>query len=132
MNCILAFILGASALIRLNGQPINVEIASTEEERAHGLMERQQLPDGSGMLFVYSEPQTLSFWMKNTNIPLSIGFFDEERRLINVENMDPPDGSFLRIYKSNKEAKFALEVPQGWFEKHHIQPKMIFDWEFAN
>ena len=123
------FLLGASAQIRLNDQVLDVEIASTEEQRTRGLMERQTLPDGSGMLFIYPKPQTLSFWMKNTTIPLSIGFFDEERCLINIEQMDPPKGSELRIYKSKKSAQYALEVPQGWFEIHCIQPKMYFEWE---
>jgi len=126
------FLLGASTHIQLNDQPLSVEIASTEAERAKGLMEREVLPENDGMLFIYPKPQILSFWMKNTRIPLSIGFFDENRSLINIEQMDPPDGSELRTYKSKRPARYALEVPQGWFERHDVRPKMTFEWETRN
>jgi uncharacterized protein len=124
------FFLGAQ--IRLNDQILDIEVASTQEERARGLMEREDLPDGNGMLFIYPEPRILSFWMKNTLIPLSIGFFDQERRLINIEEMNPPAGDNLPTYKSRKPAQYALEVPQGWFERHGVRTKMTFEWESGN
>jgi uncharacterized protein len=58
---------------------------------------------------------------------LSIGFFDENRCLINIENMDPQKSGNPRLYKSQKPARYALEVPQGWFERHQISPSMHFD-----
>ena len=72
------------------------------------------------MLFVYEHEQRLVFYMKNTLIPLSIAFFDEDRVCINVLDMDVPSGSTLLRYRSTSPALYALEVPQGWFEKHGI------------
>jgi hypothetical protein len=97
-----------------------VEIADTHETRAKGLMGKTELADGHGMLFIYDSEQRLVFWMKNTLIPLSIAFFDDDRVCINVLDMDPPIGSSMVRYRSTSPARYALEVPQGWFEKHGI------------
>ena len=78
------------ARIRINNAELKVELAETHEKREQGLMNRAILPEDSGMLFIFENPQILSFWMKNTTIPLSIGFFDENRCLINIEDMNPP------------------------------------------
>ena len=72
------------------------------------------------MLFVYEKAEPLIFWMKNTYIPLSVAFFDENRLLINVLDMDPPVGNTFIRYKSAAPALYALEVPQGWFKNHQI------------
>jgi uncharacterized membrane protein (UPF0127 family) len=107
--------------IRLGDEVLTVEIAKTHEARAKGLMGRTELADGHGMLFIFEEPQRLVFYMKNTLIPLSIAFFDESKEIINVLDMDPPVGSTLIKYRSTAPALYALEVPQGWFEKHDIE-----------
>jgi uncharacterized protein len=109
------------AEIRLGNQILTVEIAKTHEARANGLMGRTELAEGHGMLFIYSEPQRLVFWMKNTLIPLSIAFFDEDKELINILDMEPPAGPKLVRYRSTAPALYALEVPQGWFERHDIE-----------
>jgi len=107
--------------IRIGKEVLTVEIADTRASRAKGLMGRKELPDGHGMLFIYDKPQRLVFWMKNTLIPLSIAFFDEDKEVINILDMDPPVGSNQIRYRSTAPALYALEVPQGWFEKHHIE-----------
>lgn len=108
------------AQIRLGNQILNVEVADTYESRANGLMGRTELAEGEGMLFVYKKPERLVFWMKNTLIPLSIAFFDEDKTVINILDMDPPIGKTLLRYRSTAPALYALEVPQGWFEEHGI------------
>ncbi len=110
----------SSAQIQLGGEILDVEVVRTPSERARGLMGRNQLPEGRGMLFIYQKSERLSFWMKNTLIPLSIAFFDEEKAVINILDMDPPEGDLLIRYRSTAPALYALEVPQGWFEKHGI------------
>lgn len=115
--------------IRIQNEYLTVELARTESERAFGLMSRKELPDGTGMLFIYEKPAILSFWMKNTRIPLSIGFFDAGRRLINILDMNPPVGTGLPVYQSASPALYALEVPQGWFKNHGVKPFMRFEWE---
>ena len=110
------------ALLQIGSAQLTVEIADTPSVRDQGLMNRDSLAEGCGMLFVYPQPERLCFWMKNTRIPLSIGFFDAEKRLQQIEDMDPPqtNGSSLRLYKSAAPAQYALEVPKHWFKKHKI------------
>jgi uncharacterized membrane protein (UPF0127 family) len=99
--------------------PISVEIARTSEEQAKGLMHRKKLPDGKGMIFVYDRDQQLSFWMKNTLIPLSIAFIASDGRIIEIRDMQPLD---LSSIQSSRSVRYALETPQGWFTRAGIQP----------
>lgn len=120
-------LLGFSESLQLGGQRLEVELADSAEARKKGLMYRERLADGTGMLFVFEEPDILSFWMKNTLIPLSIAFFDEDRTLLNIEDMVPVQkGEKLTSFKSASLARYALEVPLGWFRKHKIVPGMKF------
>ncbi len=109
------------AQIQIGSEILTVEIADTPAMRAKGLMGRKTLSEGEGMLFVYEQSQRLVFWMKDTLIPLSVAFFDDDRFLINILDMDPPVGATLIKYRSTAPARYALEVPQGWFEKHRIK-----------
>jgi len=97
---------------------ITVEIARTEEEKAKGLMHRKELPDGEGMLFFYDRDQQMSFWMKNTLIPLSIAFIATDGRIIEIRDMQPHDLSSVR---SSRSVRYALETPQGWFERTGVK-----------
>ena len=95
---------------------ITCEVASSPEERSVGLMFREELPAGEGMLFVYESPHNVSFWMKNTFIPLDIIFLNEAGTVINVEEADveinvPDEG--LKRYCSGSPAKWIVEVNQG-------------------
>ena len=101
--------------IERDGQRITVvkaEIASTVEERSQGLMHRKKLPDGEGMLFVFEKDEVLSFWMKNTFIPLSIAFIASDGRIIDIKDMYPLNENSV---VSSRSVRYALEVPQGWF-----------------
>jgi uncharacterized membrane protein (UPF0127 family) len=113
--------------ISIGEQILTVEIADTLERVNKGLMFRAALLDGHGMLFIYSKPHILSFWMKNTYIALSIAFFDQNKILLNTADMPPFDKSpNLPEFKSIAPALYALEVPQGWFKKHKINPGVKF------
>jgi uncharacterized membrane protein (UPF0127 family) len=107
--------------------PITVEIARSSEEHAKGLMHRKKLPDGEGMIFVFDRDQQLSFWMKNTLIPLSIAFIASDGRIIEIRDMQPHD---LNSVKSSRSVRYALETPQGWFTRAGIQPgdRLIIDF----
>lgn len=127
----IAWILGAllhTAELEIGGQTIVVEIADTPRTLERGLMGRKTLSDGTGMLFVFDRPAHLSFWMKNTLVPLSVGFFDEEKALINTADMDPPPpgAASFPSYPSAAPAQYALEVPQGWFKRNRIKAGMKF------
>jgi len=97
---------------------VKAEIARTDEERSNGLMYRKKLKDGEGMLFVYDRDEILSFWMKNTLIPLSIAFINSDGRIIEVRDMYPGD---LKSVVSSRSVRFALEAPQGWFARSGVE-----------
>lgn len=98
---------------------VSAEIAEKTEDRNHGFMERKNIPDGTGMLFVFERDQILSFWMKNTPHPLSIAFIDSRGKIRNLYDMKPFS---LSSISSTVSCRYALEVPQGWFDKNNIKP----------
>ena len=107
--------------IERNGQEIafvKAEIAQTQEERNMGLMYRKKLPDGEGMLFVFERDEVLSFWMKNTFIPLSIAFIASDGKIVDIKDMYPHDENSVF---SSRSVRYALEVPRGWFSRAGIQ-----------
>lgn len=109
--------------IKVGPHAVFVEIADTPEARERGLMYRKSMPANEGMLFVFDEAQPLAFWMKNTLIPLSIGYFDANRKLLGTHEMTPAVMGELqpRTYPSQGDAKYALEMNKGWFAKHKIK-----------
>ena len=98
---------------------LRAELARTPEERARGLMGRKNLADGEGMLFIFERDEVLSFWMKDTLIPLSIAFIASDGRIMEIRDMRPGDLSAVR---SGRSVRYALEVPQGWFARAGIAP----------
>ncbi len=112
-------------VIQIENHELVVELANNPLLRQRGLMFRRLLQDDHGMLFIFEESGLHGFWMKNTYIPLDIGFFDENKVLIEVHSMKPHS---LDITRPSKKAKYALEVAQGWFKKNKIKPgsKFVF------
>ena len=106
-------------IIRQDGREfiVNAEIAEKAEDRNHGFMERKNIPDGTGMLFIFERDQILSFWMKNTPHPLSIAYIDSKGKIRNVYDMTPYS---LSSIVSTVSVRYALEVPQGWYKKNGI------------
>ena len=108
-------------LVNSEGKEIVVkaEIASTFEERQHGFMFRQNIPDGTGMLFVFESDRILSFWMKNTPHPLSIAYIDSTGKISDTLDMTPFSETSV---SSTRSVRYALEVPRGWFKANSIAP----------
>jgi len=106
---------------------VDVELAKTDEQRSQGLMYRKELPEGSGMLFIFEQDQILSFWMKNTYIPLSIAYIASDGRIIDIKDMEPES---LAPIKSSRSVRYALEVPRSWFSRMDIGPgsRVILDF----
>jgi hypothetical protein len=97
---------------------VKAEIARTQEEKEQGLMYRKELPDGEGMFFIFDRDQVLSFWMKNTYIPLSIAYISYDGTIIDIKDMYPHDTNSVR---SSRSVRYALEVPQGWFDRAGVR-----------
>lgn len=94
------------------------EVAETPQARERGLMFRDEVPDGTGMLFVFDDAEIRSFWMRNTFVPLDIAFLDPAQRIVDIQQMEPETEEFT---ESREPAMFALEVRQGWFEEQGVQ-----------
>ena len=107
----------AKRTLTIHGQQLVVEVASTPETRATGLMNRFSLQTDHGMLFVFESPQPLAFYMKNTYVPLSIAFVDSRGKILNIEDMRPLDET---SHWSKGPALYAIEMRQGWFASRGI------------
>lgn len=98
-----------------DGQTVQVfvEVADDAAEQERGLMDREHLPNGHGMIFVFDEPRELRFWMKNTLLPLDILYFDADADFVSRTTMSPCLADPCPLYPSNGLARFALEVNAG-------------------
>jgi uncharacterized membrane protein (UPF0127 family) len=96
----------------------SVEIATTSEEKEKGLMYRQELADGKGMLFDFAPEQQISMWMKNTYISLDMIFIRADGRILRIAENTEPEST--RIINSGGLARGVLEVPAGTAQKYGI------------
>jgi len=101
---------------------IGIEIAKTLEEKMKGLMGREQLKEGNGMLFTYDEPLKPSFWMKNTLIPLDMIFIDTQGVIQFIaQNVQPcKDQNPCPTTTPPVFVQYVLEVPGGYTKKQGI------------
>ncbi len=97
---------------------IHAQLAATPQARTVGLMFRQEMPANEGMLFVFEQPATQCFWMKNTLLPLTAAFVADDGSIVNLADMQPQS---LDSHCSDKPVRYVLEMHQGWFKKRGIQ-----------
>lgn len=98
---------------------IQAEIAATPDTRSTGLMNRKSLAPNHGMLFVFDQANVQCFWMRNTFIPLSIAFLQDDGTIVNIADMTPQSD---QSHCSSKPVRFALEMEQGWFAARGMSP----------
>jgi hypothetical protein len=104
--------------LTLHQHSITVEVANKAATRMTGLMFRRSLPQDQGMLFVFPDDTVRAFWMKNTQIPLSIAFMDDQGKIENILEMPPySEEQFF----SEGPSKFALEMNTGWFNRNGLK-----------
>jgi uncharacterized protein len=109
----------APVTLSLGGKTVIVELAQNDADRERGLMFRDSLEDGKGMLFVFPSDQRLSFWMKNTKVPLSIAYISHDGTIKEIFDMKPFS---LDTTASSFSVRYALEVPQGYFSRIGVKP----------
>lgn len=97
---------------------IDAQVAATPLEQQIGLMFRKEMPQQEGMLFVFKQPSTQCFWMKNTLLPLTAAFVADDGRIVNLVDMKPQT---LDSHCSEEPVRFVLEMNQGWFAKKNIR-----------
>jgi uncharacterized membrane protein (UPF0127 family) len=97
---------------------LTVEVASTPAQRSQGLMFRQRLDEGAGMLFLFPGGDQLGgFWMKDTYLPLSIAYIAADARIVDIKDGTPLDTTIL---VPSTPYRMVLEVNQGWFARHGL------------
>lgn len=96
--------------MQIGNKQFELEIANTQSKRNIGLMRRDSMPSNHGMIFVFEEPDTHSFWMQNTRIPLDIVFIDASGRIVSIQQMKPYD---LTSISPPSPIKYAVELNEG-------------------
>jgi hypothetical protein len=99
-----------SITVVIGGEEFRIEVARSDAEQARGLMHRRSLGERNGMIFVYEADGHLSFWMKNTYIPLTLAFLARDGEILQVEELKPLS---LNPVTSARAARYALELPAG-------------------
>jgi uncharacterized protein len=131
-SLVLAACLAAGASAQNAGQPQNLptvtlhagmhnivaQVAKTNEQRQVGLMFRKEMATHEGMIFVFEEPATQCFWMRNTLIPLSAAFVADDGSIVNIEDMKPQSD---QSHCSTKPVRYVLEMNVGWFAKRGLK-----------
>ncbi len=97
---------------------IDAQVAQTPRQRQIGLMFRNEMPQTEGMIFVFEQPTTQCFWMRNTLLPLTAAFVADDGRIVNLADMKPQTDE---SHCSEEPVRFVLEMNQGWFAKKNIK-----------
>jgi uncharacterized protein len=105
------------AKLAIGEHPIEAYVARTKEQRSLGLMHRAEMGPNEGMLFVCGQSAPQSFWMKDTPLPLSIAFLEEDGTIVQLDDMEP---NTLDSHKCEHPVRYVLEMPMGWFAERRI------------
>ena len=108
----------ATVLVIFGNDTVRAEVANTPATRSQGLMNRDAVPDGTGMLFVFDNEAIRSFWMRDTYVALDVAFIDANFRIVDIQQMEPQTSD---VHDGARPAMFALEVRQGWFAEKGIE-----------
>ncbi len=103
---------------------IKAEVADNEPKREQGLMFREKMAVNEGMVFVFDSAAQVCMWMKNTVLPLSVAFLDDNGVIINIEDMKPQT---LDSHCGKKPVRYALEMNLGWFKQKNIKPGSVIE-----
>ena len=106
------------ATLLIGQNQLDVRVAADQTSREKGLMGQTSLTENEGMLFVFSTPQQVSFWMKNTPLSLSIAYINSSGRILELHDLKPYDEH--SVLSSSSNVLYTLEVRRGWFEEHHV------------
>lgn len=112
-----------TATATINDQTFTITVAKTEEEKQKGLSGIESLPLDEGKLFIFDQPDTLSFWMKDMKFPIDIIFINDDKIVSIVENAKPVAANTnLPIYQPTAPSDKALEINAGLSKKYNFKP----------
>ena len=106
--------------IKIAGQEIGVELASTTTEQNKGLSGRSELLENSGMLFVFAEPGEHSFWMKDMNFPIDIVWISSDMKVVYIKKNATPE-TYPEAFTPDVDAKYVLEISAGFSDKNGLK-----------
>ena len=106
------------ATLILGTNSLNAQIAADDTSRELGLMSRTNLGTDEAMVFVFPQPRPVSFWMKDTPVPLSIAYVGRSGLIYELHDMKPFDET--PVPSTSSAIIYAIEVPQGWFLNHGV------------
>jgi len=107
----------------LGDQELVAEVARRPVEIATGMMFRTNMPDNTAMLFVFPDAQPRSFYMRNCVVPLSAAYIAPDGTILELVDLHP--GNEVGVPSRSHHIQFVLEVPQGWFARHHLTPGAV-------
>ncbi len=113
--------------ISIDGNELQLQLALNPFEQEKGLMHRDSLTEDHGMLFLYDQPEQRGFWMRNTRIPLDIGYFNSRGQLLEVYKLYPYDET--TVPSKSRQVLIAVETNRGWYAAHGIKPGAQIDLE---
>jgi uncharacterized membrane protein (UPF0127 family) len=119
-----------SVFLSRNSSPIllDIEVVDKEEDRMRGLMDRYNLPETAGMLFIFPDEEPRSFWMKNTFISLDIIYINTKKEIVSIQKYTQPKSTYS--IPSEKPAMYVLEVNAGFTDKNGIAPGNKIDFSY--
>ena len=103
--------------LKVGGQQVRADVASTDATRQIGLMFRQTMGRQDGMLFVFPEVGYHAMWMKNTLMPLAVAYMNERGVILSIHEMQPLSET---AHQAAGPARYALEMNAGWFGSNKI------------
>jgi len=111
--------------IKIGDRLVAMQIAALPAELQQGLMFRQTMGSDEGMLFVFTTPQQMGFWMRNTILPLDIGYIDSTGKLKEIYPMYPLDEK--PVASRSHAIQYCLEMNQGWYARHGVKAGAALD-----
>lgn len=103
-----------------SGESLELEVASSNQKRQQGLMNRTHLDRNKGMIFIFDKEQQLSFWMKDTSISLDIIFLNKDLKVISIYNNTKPE-QISEFYNSKAAAQYVIETVAGWAQSQNVK-----------
>jgi uncharacterized protein len=111
--------------IKVGERTVQMQIAALPAETEKGLMFRRTMGEDEGMLFIFTVPQQMGFWMRNCTLPLDIGYIDPTGELKEIYPMYPLDER--SVTSRSRNIQFCLEMNQGWYARQGVKPGAKLD-----
>ncbi|MEK7502976.1 MAG: DUF192 domain-containing protein [Patescibacteria group bacterium] len=118
---------GQKMIVNISGRKVEVDIANNEKERNKGLGGRKNLPEDSGMLFIFEIPAKYSFWMKDMRFPIDIIWIEENKKITAISENIAPE-TYPASFSPSEPVKYVLEVNAGWADKNGVKSGDSIEW----